>query len=505
MHDLIEENIPDPTDEQQFIIDTVRSTEENVMVVALAGTGKSTTLMLMFVADRRPIVLAGHAEAPTILCVAFNTRIVKDMTAKKDAWAKKLGIDLSHIEVRTLNGVGHRAWGSTISKKLVVDKDKTRNMLASYIRDNLKGTDKEDAWSEVANIRDAIASAKNKGYIPEGKFENARHLITREDFYDSLEEELTPFTQKIVDHILTESIKAAYNGLIDFDDQIYMSALFGGTFPRFPLVAIDEVQDLNAVNHEMLTKLAKGRLFGAGDDAQSIYAFRGAVPGSMAKLQKQFNMLECKLTNTFRCPEAVVRIAQARVPQYRSRKPGGTYAVLGSIAAREIRDNSAIICRNNAPLFGAAFNLLKAGRSVTVVGSDIGPRILAIMRKLGVEDTPRDRLEILIDRWLDEKLERAKNTATVVDMAECMRVFASRGRTLGQAVAWAEDLFIQQGSITLITGHKAKGLEWDVVYHLDPQLIRVDKDIQEANLRYVITTRAKDSLYEIASDSIVWE
>ena len=48
-----------------------------------------------------------------------------------------------------------------------------------------------------------------------------------------------------------------------------------------------------------------------------------------------------------------------------------------------------------------------------------------------------------------------------------------------------------------MTGHKAKGLEFDNVFHLDPELIRSGD--QEDNLRYVISTRSKDKFYEINS------
>ena len=86
----------EPTDEQVFIIDAVRSTEENIMLVALAGTGKSTTLGLMFMADKRPIITDGTKDSPTILCLAFNTRIAKEMQAKIKETARKAGYRQDH-------------------------------------------------------------------------------------------------------------------------------------------------------------------------------------------------------------------------------------------------------------------------------------------------------------------------------------------------------------------------------------------------------------------------
>jgi superfamily I DNA/RNA helicase len=73
---------------------------------------------------------------------------------------------------------------------------------------------------------------------------------------------------------------------------------------------------------------------------------------------------------------------------------------------------------------------------------------------------------------------------------------------MAQAVAYAEHLFAQRGTIKMMTGHKAKGGEWPIVFHLDPWLIGYDE--QELNLRYVISTRAKEALYEIDSQNIRW-
>jgi len=171
------------------------------------------------------------------------------------------------------------------------------------------------------------------------------------------------------------------------------------------------------------------------------------------------------------------------------------------MVASSIGDNVTIICRNNAPLFALAFRLLGAGHSVSVIGSDLGPKLIGVMKKLGPEELSYAQTLSAIDDWLDEKLSReAKNYE---DMAECMRIFtnASKG-SLCTAIAYAEHLFKQSGSIRLLTGHKAKGLEFDDVIHLDPYLLSSSE--QDTNLSYVISTRSKNRLTEIASSAIQW-
>ena len=162
--------------------------------------------------------------------------------------------------------------------------------------------------------------------------------------------------------------------------------------------------------------------------------------------------------------------------------------------------NSTIICRNNAPLFRGAMGLLIAGHSVSVSGSDIGPKLIGIMKRLGPEDMGTTSLLAAIADWEAEKLDKGSTTAA--DLAECMRVFASHGSSLSTAISYAEHLFAQKGTIRLMTGHKAKGLEFETVYFLDPWLCREEE--QDQNLRYVIQTRSMDKLFEINSRDIRW-
>ena len=119
-----------------------------------------------------------------------------------------------------------------------------------------------------------------------------------------------------------------------------------------------------------------------------------------------------------------------------------------------------------------------------------------------------DQKDVLnaIDVWEQEKLRKSRNAAAATDKAECLRVFASFGPTLGAAIGYAEHIFAAQGPVQLLSGHKSKGLEWDTVYHLDPH--RVPSPFakegealeQELNVRYVIETRAKKELFFIRLD-----
>jgi len=306
-------------------------------------------------------------------------------------------------------------------------------------------------------------------------------------------------------------IRQSYAGLIDFDDQIYMPTLFGGSFPQHRRVMVDEAQDLSPLNHAMLWKLVgpKCHLTAVGDPWQSIYAFRGADTGSMGKLRDRFSMHEMTLSVSFRCPINVVKNAHKRVPHMKWPEwaQPGIVERLKEWNATCIPDNSAIICRNNAPLLSVALCLLRAGRGVHLVGTDLGPQLVKALKRLGEDlQMPQEKVHEAINLWEQEKLRKARNAGVVADKAECLRVFANFGPTLGAAIAYCEHIFSTKGPIQLLSGHKSKGLEWDTVYHLDPQRIpspwsKDGEDLeQELNVRYVIETRAKKELYFVRLD-----
>jgi DNA helicase-2/ATP-dependent DNA helicase PcrA len=471
----------EPTDEQRLIVEAARTTSDNLIINALAGAAKTTTLELI-----------GKALPTTpILYVVFNKRNADEATKRVP----------SNMKPSTINSVGHRAWAAFTGRRLVVETKKSYDLLKA-VTDALDRTRRREVYDQFAEILKAVSTAKLQGYVPEGKFPQARRLITKEDFYGNLEDEVPDW---IVERVLFESIQAAFNGLVDFDDQIYMPALFGGTFPRFPLVLVDEAQDLSSINHALLDRLVTARIIAVGDPFQSIYAFRGADTASMPRLKSRWNMRELTLSTSFRCARAVVALARSRAPnmQWAPWAPEGSVAFATEWSASDIPDGAAIICRLNAPLYKCALALLQRGRGVKLVGTDLGPSLIRALRKLGPETMEQPDVLKAIDQWQAENMAKSRKKASFVDKAECLRVFASFGPSLRAAIAYAEHLFAQSGPIQLLSGHKAKGLEWETVYHLDPWRIPSEwaltetEQEQELNVGYVITTRAKLSLIHV--------
>ena len=471
-----------PTAEQQLIIDTARDTTDNLIISALAGAAKTSTLVM--IAEALPSV--------SMLCLSFNKKIAVEMSERLPP----------NCTAMTLNSLGHRTWAEAIGRRLSVDIKKNYDLLSLFVQ-KLTKKEQELAYEEFSETLKVIEMSKACGHIPDGHFKNAKRLMSDQEFFAHLEDEPSSLQEHLTLQVVTESIKQGLDGKIDFSDQILLPTLFPAMFPSYPLILIDETQDLSALNHATLRKMVKKRLIAVGDSNQAIYGFRGAHEDSMAKLQSQFSMTPLFLSISFRCPISVVKAAQWRAPHMRWPEWAveGEVKYLAKWNASTVPQTAAIICRNNAPLFNMAIKLLKNGRYPQIVGNDIGKYLLKVMKKFGKGTMERAQVRIAIAEWAEEKKKKTRNLSRVEDQAACLYIFAEQGDTLSDAIAYADHLFNSQGPIQLMTGHKAKGLEFDTVFILDKHLIRVDEGKQEPNLLYVCQTRAKKQLFYVESET----
>lgn len=464
-----------PTSEQLSIIAAARETQDNLLINARAGAAKTSTLVLL--GESLP-----HLD---ITSLAFNVAIKKEMEQRMP----------SNCRALTLNGLGHRAWGEFLCRRLTLDKDKTFRLLKNTA-DSLQVREKKEASDTFAENLRIIRFAKSCGFVPMRLHSMVKPLMEADDFFNRLDEAPSELQERLVTEVLRAGFKEAMNGMIDFDDQILMPAVMPVDFVSPKLTLVDESQDLSAINHVLLRKLTgkHGRVIAVGDPCQAIYGFRGAHEESMALLKNTFSMEEFYLTISFRCPQAVVREARWRAADMKWPE----WALEGEVRRLEewgpddLPDGAAIICRNNAPIFSLAFRLLRAGRYPELTGNDIMKGLLKLLRKFGPDSTPKEQVLASIAAWYEQESRRTRVPASLEDRRACLEIMAEQGETLGEAIAWAEHLEKQSGRIKLMTGHKSKGLEFHEVFFLDQYL--VGKDGQDPNLRYVIQTRAKHRL-----------
>jgi DNA helicase II / ATP-dependent DNA helicase PcrA len=450
------------TPQQQTVIDAIAS-GRSIAARAVAGSGKTTTL----------IAGLAHAKSPG-LALAFNKRNAEDLKAKLPAG--------SPVEAKTLNALGHRIWSDHIRKRLTVSATKTGDLIKSLGIT----TDDRDEWTALVRmISVAKSRAIEPGVLGRPEPDMAEWLAGAQqiDIPDDLFEHLAKHAKRI----LAESCKQAWAGTIDFDDQLYMPVIFNARFPAPHLVAVDEVQDLSPLQHEMVARLKPKQLIVVGDPAQAIYGFRGASESSYHDLIERFELPECPLTVSFRCPEVVGAEARFYVPDFTC-VAGAAPGRLARITQADLAPG-AIICRYNAPLIRLAFQAIRIGQPIQFLGRDFIAGLKAVLKRA---PTPDKLAEWLQTRLREARTQGAKNRAQ--DQHDSLLVVLEGAKATGRDPA---DILTRLSDptasrVVLSTVHKAKGLEWNQVTFLG-----YNKHVeggQESNINYVGVTRAQETL-----------
>jgi DNA helicase-2/ATP-dependent DNA helicase PcrA len=489
-----------PTDEQLAIMAAMER-GDNCMVEALAGCAKSTTIKL---------ALQSIPKTKTTMILAFNKKIKDDMEAD----IKEMGLARPNLRILTMNGLGHAAIGKALRSFPEIDNDKIYKLAKD------KGLRKTDLFDTIALVR----QARLAGIVPRGTQGRSLTPDTDESWATLADDlDVDPILLHPARQVLAESVKAALAGTIDFDDQIYISTLIFGAYPQAHVVLVDEAQDLSPLNHLQIAKFGKCQLGVVGDPHQAIYAWRGADHLSMEHIRGlRQEWTDLPLTMTFRCPKAVVDRQRKIVPNFRAAESNLQGEILRLQEWRpEGGASSAILCRNNAPLLDIAFRLLRKKVPINYLGRDIGASLKRTYNKLSNHGKhSNDTVIAECQRMMEAEPEKADKYYSLIVILQSHDTVDEAMRFLGET---------RTNAISLATGHKAKGLEWSSVYHLNPWLIpskwvkemepeeppepddyyqgalaRYQSALQqENNLRYVIETRTKNKLYFVNGDSLL--
>jgi superfamily I DNA/RNA helicase len=468
---------------QQAIFEALHDPQLNILVQAVAGSGKTTTL----------IEALRHAPG-SALFMAFNKSIAEDIKGKAPKG-----------DVKTLNALGHRLWmqNSPASK---LDFDKLRNIVKSIMP-----ADDFREWGY--QVQRMVGMAKNQALDIDGScidMDLHEAFLGIADANDALPQGKENDAAIFAARAFVES--RARLDSFDFDDQLYMPLYRAWEYPHYDNVFIDECQDLSPVQHLMLEEFRGGgsRVVAVGDRHQAIYGFRGADVRSMYNLKDRFGMSEFPLSISYRCSQNVVKEAQVYCDQikWRDNAPEGTVRYRDdhiSGCDPDLFDRELVVCRNNAPLFRAILRHVRA-KSPCRVLSNFLDSFQGFIRGFKV-DTTRELLA-KIDKWEEEKINEAmeKNQgrgklAIIRDKAETIRILCQGYRLVSEVVQLVKQLGeAKSAGPTFSTIHKAKGLEAESVYILRPDLVPSpfaesgDAKTQEQNLAYVAITRAKEEL-----------
>ncbi len=283
-----------------------------LLILAGAGTGKTGTLVA------RAAWLRGQGVQPSrILLLTFTRRAADDMLARAqppDASVaeRMIGGTFHAIAHRIIRA--HAEAFALPAEFTVLDPADTADVLDT-LRDScgLVGTDSGRRTPRAATCAEIYSRCVSTGTaLPDVLGAGYPWCVP---FGDQLAVLFTDFVGYKRRH-----------GLVDFDDLLLLwrAALAddaAGPVLRglFDAVLVDEYQDVNAVEADLVRLLRPGGagLTCVGDDAQAIYAFRGADPGHLRALSATYaDLTVIRLSRNYRSRHAVLRLANVIRPQY---------------------------------------------------------------------------------------------------------------------------------------------------------------------------------------------
>lgn len=478
-----------PTPEQEQIIDAYRS-GQTVVVEALAGTGKTTTLRMIAATDtRRPGVY-----------VAYNKAIVNEAQGRFPA----------SVLVSTAHSLAYQAVGKRYANRLPGRGRGSQRMTGLQVSKLLgvqPASTGQATLSPVMITRLAQATVDN--WCKTGDYTiEAHHLPRRAEHLGPLAEVgeiVVPIARKIWDDL------CKVNGRLYFTHDHYLK-MWQLSDPKLPYdyVMFDEAQDANPVIAAVVERQAHCQLIYVGDRNQQLYAWRGAVDAMQA-----LDGIRLALTKSFRFGPAIANEANRWLDLLGSpHRLAGHEPVVSEIGPVELPD--AILCRTNGTALGHVLVAQERGVPVAMApgdanaGKDIrafayGARDLMAGKGSDHPDLAAFKTWAELLTYVDEE----------EDGADLQRLVNIVNRIGPGAVIGAINRLVpkEKAQLTVSTAHKAKGLEWDRVRVADDFVPPADRqpppadpqvDPADLMLAYVTVTRAKRQLDPGPLDPTLW-
>lgn len=276
-----------------------------IMIVAGAGSGKTKVLT-----TRIAHLMAQGVDAFNILALTFTNKAAKEMKERVEKTlgntdARNLYIGTFHsVFARILRGEAHRL--GYPNNFTIYDTDDAKSVLKTVINE-LNLDDKHYKPNVVYN---RISQAKNSLVGPVAYATD--YAIQQEDMRSN-----RPAIARIYDAYAKRCFK---NGAMDFDDLLIKMYELLKNFPeslhkfqhKFKYILIDEYQDTNPAQYEIIKLLgaAHENVCVVGDDAQSIYSFRGATIENILQFQKDYDDVKVvKLEQNYRSTQSILTVA----------------------------------------------------------------------------------------------------------------------------------------------------------------------------------------------------
>lgn len=283
------------------------------VIVAGAGSGKTRVLTYKIA-----YMIEQGIPADSIMALTFTNKAAKEM---RDRITKVVGVGLSRpIWMGTFHSIFSRILRIEAAaigyspQYTIYDAADSKSLVKSVIKE--LGLD-EKVYKAGA-VQNRISGAKNC-------------LITAEEYRANRElrkEDSRHNMESICQIYVRYQQKLEQSNAMDFDDLLMRTAVMFVQHPeilekyqnRFQYILVDEYQDTNAVQHQIVMMLARkyGNVCVVGDDAQSIYSFRGAEIENILSFRNHFdNCHVFKLEQNYRSTQTIVNAANSLIAHNR--------------------------------------------------------------------------------------------------------------------------------------------------------------------------------------------
>ncbi len=585
------------------------------MIVAGAGSGKTRVLT-----HKIAYLIESGVEPSSILALTFTNKAAKEM---KERIKSLIGKKADELWMGTFHSI--------FSKILRIEAEHL-----GY-KSNYSIYDREDSVSLVNNVMSNL-NINVEALTPSGvqsKISFLKNQMTSPSDYEK-SASLTPADKRFVE-IYTEYNKRLFeNNAMDFDDLLLKpielfvknEKVLNKYKKIFKYILVDEYQDTNKAQYEMLRLLSptKDKVCVVGDDAQSIYSWRGAEIKNMLNFKKDFNGAKIyRLEQNYRSTKTILAAADSVIKNNAGQIPKTLWTenndgeLLTLIKATDEKDEAYQISKkikkeittkklslNDIAIFyrlnsqsraledalrrekipykiigGVEFYRRKEVKDVLAylrvltnpndeesllrimnfpqrgIGNTSISKMILFARKLGLSlfktmlrvfevIEVKERIQknvkqfrLLLDKYIElkDKLSIGELTAALIDELKILKIYKEEGTSESMArydniqelvsavqefsksnpkasledflsevslIAGVDQYQEAANSVTLMTIHSAKGLEFPIVFitgleedifPLSPKFDAESKIEEERRLFYVAITRAKEKVY----------
>lgn len=278
------------------------------LVIAGAGSGKTRVLTYKIA-----YLLEQGMNPWNILALTFTNKAAREM---KERIGKLVGTERArYLQMGTFHSVFARILRSEAqvlgfqSNFTIYDQSDSRSLVKSIIKD----MQLDDKTYKPASVADRISMAKN-------------HLLSPAQYAtSSWASDDVQMKRPALSHIYNRYVERCKQAnTMDFDDLLVYTYLLFKHYEdirlkyveRFQYVLVDEYQDTNYAQQAIVGLLSKehGRVCVVGDDAQSIYSFRGANIDNILNFQKEYDDARLfKLEQNYRSTQLIVQAANSLI------------------------------------------------------------------------------------------------------------------------------------------------------------------------------------------------